>query len=450
MEQKPHEDAPTFEGAVHNDKHSGEGFQGIQRYEPQETGIITKLACTPKEAAAEFKKVDEFIDEVLQPERHYFEISNQKSLNQDGARVLGRAFNVSPQFFLENSTVVDWSKPLFSFDYRCELYSRTTGIFIGSGVGNCNSLEEKYRYRWVEESKLPNKYSKEDFDPATEIRDYYGKIQYRIENDDIFSIINTMKKIAKKRAYVDGISTITGASSIKYKFTQDLEDLPESYRQESSFDANAVKCSVCGKDMKKRSGRDGDFYGCSGFPNCRNTMQIDEYEKALKGSVKTEKDTMPLKDVAASVQEWMQKITHFSDNVLLWDRDYLKEKVSEWCKDKRTKCDKHTPEGLSAIFNKMVKLQKEQAKDKVAQDLVDRHQELLDEIMKLCNDNDWDVDNANAFALELDVNPDNSIIEAEKFLNALKNKFAKESTEEIKEPDENQSDLLDDSDDIPF
>lgn len=34
----------------------------------------------------------------------------------------------------------------------------------------------------------------------------------------------------------------------------------------------AVKmCSVCGLPMKRRNGRYGEFWGCSGYPNCRHT-----------------------------------------------------------------------------------------------------------------------------------------------------------------------------------
>ncbi|WP_297979535.1 DNA topoisomerase I [uncultured Methanobrevibacter sp.] len=35
-------------------------------------------------------------------------------------------------------------------------------------------------------------------------------------------------------------------------------------------------CPECGKDLLKRSGRYGDFVGCSGFPKCRFTCSLDE------------------------------------------------------------------------------------------------------------------------------------------------------------------------------
>lgn len=35
------------------------------------------------------------------------------------------------------------------------------------------------------------------------------------------------------------------------------------------------KCSKCGKQMKLRKGRYGDFLGCSNYPKCTNTKDIN-------------------------------------------------------------------------------------------------------------------------------------------------------------------------------
>ncbi|MDO5848549.1 MAG: UvrD-helicase domain-containing protein [Methanobrevibacter sp.] len=42
------------------------------------------------------------------------------------------------------------------------------------------------------------------------------------------------------------------------------------------------KCPKCGKDLVKRKGKYGDFIGCSGYPKCRYTCQVDELENILK------------------------------------------------------------------------------------------------------------------------------------------------------------------------
>jgi hypothetical protein len=35
-------------------------------------------------------------------------------------------------------------------------------------------------------------------------------------------------------------------------------------------------CDLCGSPMIKRHGRKGEFYGCSGFPNCTNTKPLEQ------------------------------------------------------------------------------------------------------------------------------------------------------------------------------
>ncbi len=41
------------------------------------------------------------------------------------------------------------------------------------------------------------------------------------------------------------------------------------------------ECPKCGKDLLKRSGRFGEFVGCSGFPKCNFTCSLEELEKKL-------------------------------------------------------------------------------------------------------------------------------------------------------------------------
>ena len=36
---------------------------------------------------------------------------------------------------------------------------------------------------------------------------------------------------------------------------------------------NVHTCPACGKPMRRRKGKDGFFWGCSGFPSCKTTMR---------------------------------------------------------------------------------------------------------------------------------------------------------------------------------
>jgi DNA topoisomerase-1 len=53
-------------------------------------------------------------------------------------------------------------------------------------------------------------------------------------------------------------------------------------------DGNPIKCPTCGKDMIKRAGKTGPFLGCSGYPDCKTTMNFDAEGNAVVTSQPTE------------------------------------------------------------------------------------------------------------------------------------------------------------------
>ena len=106
----------------------------------------------------------------------------------------------------------DWERGLFAYTIRCSLHKN--GQLITQGVGSCNSRESKYRYRWVQKNDIPA-----GVNPNT-LKTKWGK--YRVENDDIYDLVNTLLKMAKKRAQIDAVLTVASLSEV---FTQDLDDV---------------------------------------------------------------------------------------------------------------------------------------------------------------------------------------------------------------------------------
>lgn len=102
---------------------------------------------------------------------------------------------------------------------RVQLIARRTGDVVAEGVGEANTYESRYRYRWVWPNQVPKGIDRSVL-VTRETRS--GKTQYRLENDDLFSLWNTVRKMAKKRALVDATLSSTRSSGI---FTQDMEDL---------------------------------------------------------------------------------------------------------------------------------------------------------------------------------------------------------------------------------
>jgi len=105
------------------------------------------------------------------------------------------------------------------------LVSKRTGATVAEGVGEANTLEGRYRWRWLPEWKLPAGVDKAGL-KVEERRDKNGRpyLMYRVENEDPWALWNTVLKMAKKRALIDAVLSATRSSGI---FTQDVEDLQE-------------------------------------------------------------------------------------------------------------------------------------------------------------------------------------------------------------------------------
>jgi hypothetical protein len=166
-------------------------------------------------------------------------------LLKPGAETIMSRFHLWPEF-IERSTVEKWDvdAPVFHYRYECRLVHRTTGEVWGAGIGSCNSLEDRYRWRklervcpkcgnatiikgkaefgggwvcWAKKGGCGVKFK--DGDPDIE-----GQPEGKVANDDVFTLVNTLDKMAQKRALVAAVLVATGASAY---FTQDVEDFPE-------------------------------------------------------------------------------------------------------------------------------------------------------------------------------------------------------------------------------
>lgn len=164
---------------------------------------------------------------------HDFDVvpgTNKPSLLKAGAEKINMLFGVNPEYtFIDK--IEDFEAEFFTYNIRCTLYKN--GLPVAQGVGSCNSKEKKYRYTNVYEKDLPLGIDKENVEA---IKDKYGKTKYKIGNPDICSLVNTILKMAKKRAYVDATLQLAALSEI---FTQDLEDLKDFANKESMENMSA-------------------------------------------------------------------------------------------------------------------------------------------------------------------------------------------------------------------
>ncbi len=169
------------------------------------------------EVKAQVQLIQEVMKAVMQKDQHYGVIpgaGNKPTLLKPGAEKLMATFRLAADPHVEDLSAAD----VFRYRVTCRLIAQSTGIFVGAGVGECSSDEEKYKWRFSVSDDEWNA-TPEDRKRIKYKRD--GQIkQVRTNPSDV---ANTILKMAKKRALVDAVLTVTGASDI---FTQDIEDMP--------------------------------------------------------------------------------------------------------------------------------------------------------------------------------------------------------------------------------
>lgn len=186
----------------------------------------------------------EFVQTCMVQGTDYGEIPGtaKPTLLKPGAEKLVDLFRCTPEFILEQGTT-DFERPLFYYRFKVRLFSEAAGRVLAEGVGSANSREARYRWRngqrkcpacgkeaiiqgkeewgggWVCFKKKGGCGEKfKTGDKAIE-----NQLVGRAENEDIADLDNTILKMAKKRALVDGAIALARCSDL---FTQDLEDLP--------------------------------------------------------------------------------------------------------------------------------------------------------------------------------------------------------------------------------
>jgi hypothetical protein len=182
-------------------------------------------SLTAADIRAQVNLIKDVMIEVMKEGTHFGTIPGTKtpSLYKPGAEKLMATFRLAADPEVEQLGVGG------EIHYRVKVNIRSSsGAFLGAGIGECSSQEDKYAWRAA--------VCDEEFDLTPENRrrikfsKYQGKVeqkkQIRTSPSDVG---NTILKMAKKRGLIDAVLTITAASDI---FTQDIEDLPPEIVEE--------------------------------------------------------------------------------------------------------------------------------------------------------------------------------------------------------------------------
>ena len=175
------------------------------------------------------------------------------TLLKPGAEKIAKLLGLSDSYDIV-AQVEDWDKPLFYYQVKCRLESISSGILISQGLGSCNSMEARYRYRWVAKNKLPEGIQIDTLPKKYQKTETGGFYVYRIDNDDIYTLVNTILKMAKKRALVDATLSAGRLSNI---FTQDIEDMGLVEKEEPPKAPSPIKGE--GKVEAPPSPKEEDF-----------------------------------------------------------------------------------------------------------------------------------------------------------------------------------------------
>lgn len=189
------------------------------------------LPASANQIRAQVNLIQEVMESVMQPDVHYGKIpgcGDKPTLLKAGAEKIMATFRLAADPEVEDLSGPDEAR----FRVKVRMTS-PSGVFVGAGIGECSSDEEKYKWRrtYIDEEfaetpddRKRNKWFKVYGKPA------YKQMQIRT---NIADVRNTVLKMAKKRALMDAVLTATAASDI---FTQDIEDLPSEIRENVAED----------------------------------------------------------------------------------------------------------------------------------------------------------------------------------------------------------------------
>jgi hypothetical protein len=229
------------------------GKDGIAAVEVRQPGVVTAEDLMPVLDLATAVRRRNFMTQVAQQLMlagiDYGVIpgtGSKPTLLKPGAERLCTLFGLSPELD-EMAAIEDWDgtgeghgEALFYYRYRVRL--TRNGILLAEGIGSCSSRETKFRYRSAERScpkcgrpaiiRGREEYGRgwlcflkkggcgakyKDGDAAIE-----SQPAGRVLNPDVADQVNTIQKMAHKRALVAAVLIATGASEF---YSQDAEDM---------------------------------------------------------------------------------------------------------------------------------------------------------------------------------------------------------------------------------
>lgn len=187
------------------------------------------MLMSPTEMRSRYVELRAFIKSCMVQGTDYGTIPGcgpKPVLLQPGAEKLADLYGYACSFeTVQKIERWDDDVPFFFYHYKCKVKRKSDDTQVAEYEGSANSRESKWAARWVFEREVPQhldidrlrfrEYPTKN-DPAKKFR------KFMVPNENIFEQVNTIQKIAQKRAMVSAVRLATRTAGI---FEVD-EDVP--------------------------------------------------------------------------------------------------------------------------------------------------------------------------------------------------------------------------------
>lgn len=161
---------------------------------------LPNIVVSTSESKRRVEELQTFVEEVMVKGVDYGLVNgfSKPTLLKPGAEKLCDVFGFSKTADVVNR-IEQWESGIFAYEVKMTLIRKDNGLVEAEGLGSCNSKESSF------------------------------------QQQDPYTIVNTILKMAKKRALIDAVLSATRSSGI---FTQDIEDFPQAKTNVSKGDSD--------------------------------------------------------------------------------------------------------------------------------------------------------------------------------------------------------------------
>lgn len=220
------------------------------------------------------------------------------------------------------------SARLISFCVEVPIIHRESGQVVTTGIGAASTLETKYKYRWVSDP-LERGYDQESVKTLKK-KTERGKTVYRIPNPEHSELLNTIVKMASKRAEVDGAESLPGVASV-------LRQMFSGQPVKPPAETEGPRWTHFWGEVRRLGFTDQEAYQKLGVTSMKDWLSsgksLDEALNILRGKTDVdEKGPEEAADESPEAEDRERILTSIKS--LGWDDAKLTAYLQDRCKDK--------------------------------------------------------------------------------------------------------------------